>query len=69
MPPDITPTSKSIKQGGDDTEPCFTFNTQKTCKRALKIVQKSENKQQGIKGAQGDELLDDTQFSVIKRTF
>ena len=69
MPPDITPTSKSIKQGGDNTEPSFTFNTQKTCKRALKIVQKSENKQQGIKGARRDELLDDTQFSVIKKTF
>ena len=52
MPPDITPISESIEEEVKDTEPGFTFNTQKASKRESKTVQKSENKRQGIKGAE-----------------
>ena len=66
MPPNITPISESIEEKVEKTEPGFTFNTQKTSKRVSKIVQKSENKRQGIKGARRDDLLDEMEFSLIK---
>ena len=68
MPPDITPISELIEEDIEDTEQGFTFNTQKVSKRVSKIVQKSKNKRQGIKGARGDDLLDDMEFSLL-RTF
>ena len=49
--PDIMPTSESIEEEGKDTELGFTFNTQRASKGASKIVQNSENKRQGSKGA------------------
>ena len=64
IPPDITPVSELIEEG-EDTEPDFTFNNQKTSKRASKMAQKSENKWQGIKGARRNDLLDDMEFSLI----
>ena len=66
MPPDITPISESIEEEGEDTEPGFTFNTQKVSKRVSKIVQNSENKRQGNKGARRDDLLNDMEFCLIK---
>ena len=33
MHQDITPTSESTEEEGEDTEPGFTFNTQKASKR------------------------------------
>ena len=40
IPSDITPTSQSIEEEGENTEPGFTFNTLKTHKNAWKIVLK-----------------------------
>ena len=65
MPSHITPTSESVEEEGEDTESDFTFDIQKTSQRALKNVQKSENKHQGIK----DELLDGMEFYLIKDLF
>ena len=48
IPPDITPTSESIEEEGEDTELDFTSNTEKTSKHAWKIVHKSGNKWQSI---------------------
>ena len=69
MPSHITPTSESVEEEGEDTESGFTFDIQKTSQRALKNVQKSENKQQGIKEARRDELLDGMEFYLIKDLF
>ena len=64
IPPDITPTSESIEEEREDTESDFTSNTEKASKRAWKIVQKSGNKWQGIKGTRRNKLLDDTEFCL-----
>ena len=66
MPADITPISELTEEEGEDTEPGFTFNTQKASKRVSKIVQNSENKRQENKGARRDDLLDDMEFCLIK---
>ena len=62
---DITPTSKSTEEKGEDTEPSLTFNTQKASKRASKTVQKIENKRQGVEEAQRNDLFEDIEFSLI----
>ena len=66
IPPDIIPTSESIEEEVEDTDPHFMFNAQKASKRTSKIIQRSENKPQGIKRAQRNKLLDDMEFSLIK---
>lgn len=42
------------------------FNTKKTRKRTLRIIQKSKNKWQRIKGTRRNDLLDDMEFSMRK---
>ena len=66
IPPDIITTSESIAEAGEDIELGFTFNTRKASKCVSKIVQKSENKWQRIKGARTGDLLDDMAFSLNK---
>ena len=63
---DIIPTSESIEEEVEDTDPHFIFNAQKASKRISKIIQRSENKPQGIKRVQRNELLGDMEFSLIK---
>ena len=62
IPRDITPTSKSIDEKGQDKEPYFTFNTKKARKRASKIIPVSKSKWQGITGSRRNDLLNDMEF-------
>ena len=47
MPPDIKQISEAIEVEREFAEPGFTFSSQKASIRVPKIMQKSENKQQG----------------------